>query len=1359
MGWLHVCKDPHQLMCSSAIQSHALYFWVPVDRNSFNARLDEECKSEGSSGFLVERTRLWRREVVDRNITFGAAIILIENVVLSFQTVIMIVQRQHWAMWAPYLLTYAVEWPALTFIIKYPKPLLYLAILGFDAIISLIAADPMTISNEPLDMSGYQVLYFDMIYVLMSVMYHPSSLTLTIFTLGRTLIFCVYYSIVLLGCGQHLGEGLMRKLALDLAVGSLALLVVNMIAIAQKRHLGKLQRTQTQVELKRRYVCSKMFNVFNFMVPPFLVKRILRYPGMVVAQRVERASILFIMLLDFEKHSKTMSPSKLFHFLNEAFTHIDVICAAHGVTKIETVGEEYVCGVGVSPCDVDEDNLEGHQHCLGRLLAVALELQRIPRSAEDNLVKMGIHTGPVVAGVVGKRLPRFRLFGDTMNMAARMMQKSLPGEVQFGEETMKYLPSWAEVKRRGYVEMKGKGNVMTYLLRGELPEELAGLEGARSGGEYLSIPTGILDGRSSPPENRTPERAYSLGCSTASPERSRQRAATEYAPPSPERRLDLRPKTEPQGSTISPQARSNDRKRSATPHRLAGLMKELLGMNDQMESDYDGEDILDVAREVTKQQSSQIMTLWGTSSSIRAFLRRLVDMKRWARPRSFPDSEDEDFQHWFHLNYTCHRIVKEFRKQALSSLLVTLGASVYVIFKKDGYESKEHFWIALDDIKWFLLCRLFIWILILSFWYAAETAYLMRMEACRAQALLSTVKHALGILICISYGALLKHIDHRVISNWSCLRFSIIGISNNILPLALFTEFCYWMTKAQTLFLPGVLGVIITVVVLIALAYKEVFYTGGLLTYLNVISLFNAFRIYSMEYVLRQRFIAMRRVEVMQERIEGILSTLMPPLVIEEIKQFAHFVSHHYSSATIAQSDLVGFTALASSREPEEVVKFISELFDKFDDLADQYHIYKVETVGDAYIAGQADFPLTKYNQPLLVVLFGLQMTMAARSWSAHRGESISCRVGVHTGECVGGMVGTSMQRYHLFGDLMRGLEILESTAPSGQVQVSRACKLAVETQIQQHPQEVADVMQHVVFQCRGEPVLTTSKGEHHDYSEVGGETYLARMRLVTFGPQSLEEQLAKARATFGNIPRGTCRTEAPSFESPEAFPQRSLQKMLRMQGMSTMPELHLVFPMANLQPWARNNPTVYLQHVLAYGGDNSLLLALRDRLGVASSVSVSAEDASAGSKVTVSMSLLPEGVEKLPVVLDAFFAFLNRARNSTLAQKSEVLRSLAETAQLGYDWAALEDATHAVYYMADDMTKFGPSELMVAGSLILEQDVQKVEALLERLRPERMNVVLVDGSNSEYWREPPDDARPRGVGTLRVDCAVLSLE
>ena len=109
---------------------------------------------------------------------------------------------------------------------------------------------------------------------------------------------------------------------------------------------------------------------------------------------------------------------------------IDVVCATHGVTKIETVGEEYVCGVGVSPTDQDEDHLTGHVGCLNRLLQVAWELQNLPRNHLSSLVKMGIHTGPVVAGVVGKRLPRFRLFGDTMNTAARMMQKGLPGEAR-----------------------------------------------------------------------------------------------------------------------------------------------------------------------------------------------------------------------------------------------------------------------------------------------------------------------------------------------------------------------------------------------------------------------------------------------------------------------------------------------------------------------------------------------------------------------------------------------------------------------------------------------------------------------------------------------------------------------------------------------------------------------------------------------------------------------------------------------------------------------------------------------------------------------------------------------------------------
>merc|ERR1719160_241820 len=96
----------------------------------------------------------------------------------------------------------------------------------------------------------------------------------------------------------------------------------------------------------------------------------------------------------------------------------------------------------------------------------------------------------------------------------------------------------------------------------------------------------------------------------------------------------------------------------------------------------------------------------------------------------------------------------------------------------------------------------------------------------------------------------------------------------------------------------------------------------------------------------RARFKAQRMVHGTKARIEGILSTLMPPLVVQELrKRSPHDLppTHQYNYATIAQSDLCGFTALASTRTPCEVVEFMGELFGSFDKLTDKFGIYKVE--------------------------------------------------------------------------------------------------------------------------------------------------------------------------------------------------------------------------------------------------------------------------------------------------------------------------------------------------------------------------------------------------------------------------------
>merc|ERR1712187_101053 len=128
-----------------------------------------------------------------------------------------------------------------------------------------------------------------------------------------------------------------------------------------------------------------------------------------------------------------------------------------------------------------------------------------------------------------------------------------------------------------------------------------------------------------------------------------------------------------------------------------------------------------------------------------------------------------------------------------------------------------------------------------------------------------------------------------------------------------------------------------------------------------------------------------------------------------------------------------------------------------------------------------------QFDSPPNVILFALAMIDATKEWRRNIGGSqVSCRAGVHHGACIGGVVGNKMQRYHIFGELMTALEILESTAPDGVVQVSRACKEAVEKHLPSG--------HGFIFEARSDDKLRTSKGDEHEYDDVGGNTYLTTL-------------------------------------------------------------------------------------------------------------------------------------------------------------------------------------------------------------------------------------------------------------------------
>jgi len=242
----------------------------------------------------------------------------------------------------------------------------------------------------------------------------------------------------------------------------------------------------------------------------------------------------------------------------------------------------------------------------------------------------------------------------------------------------------------------------------------------------------------------------------------------------------------------------------------------------------------------------------------------------------------------------------------------------------------------------------------------------------------------------------------------------------------------------------------------------------------------------------RKRFWIQRACERTQADIHQILDQLMPKLVVKDLARpncTPSMCSQPHKKACIAQSDLCGFTQLSATRTPPEVVDFISDLFGLFDDLCDKYGIYKVETIGDAYIAGQAD-RMTEENNPIDVLLFGLEKVDIVHKWSdrlAGDHEPVSCRVGIQHGECIGGIVGTDMQRYHLFGDLMSQLEVLEACGKPGMVQLSPKCKEAIDESMRATGRAAK---LDLVFTERTDE-LKTSKGEVHSFDEVGGRTWL----------------------------------------------------------------------------------------------------------------------------------------------------------------------------------------------------------------------------------------------------------------------------
>jgi len=200
------------------------------------------------------------------------------------------------------------------------------------------------------------------------------------------------------------------------------------------------------------------------VLPRSIAERLKRDPG-VIAEHHAAVTVLFADVVDFTPFAERTEPARVLAVLDEVFSAFDDLAERHGLEKIKTIGDAYMVVAGLP-----EPRADHAQAAAAMALDMQAEASRLGGSLGLDLTfRIGMDTGPVIAGVIGRRKFIYDLWGDTVNTASRMESHGLPGRIQVTRATYECLRSAYTFEDRGEIDVKGKGRLRTYLLEGRRP--------------------------------------------------------------------------------------------------------------------------------------------------------------------------------------------------------------------------------------------------------------------------------------------------------------------------------------------------------------------------------------------------------------------------------------------------------------------------------------------------------------------------------------------------------------------------------------------------------------------------------------------------------------------------------------------------------------------------------------------------------------------------------------------------------------------------------------------------------------------------------------------------------------------------
>jgi class 3 adenylate cyclase len=228
--------------------------------------------------------------------------------------------------------------------------------------------------------------------------------------------------------------------------------------------LGEAVRSRRALDDEHRLLLAEQERseglLLNILPSPIAAR--LKQGEQVIADRFPEVTVLFADLVDFTRSSDRSSPERVVQVLDDLFTAFDRLARRHGLEKIKTVGDAYMVAGGLPTPRPD------HAQAVAEMaLALREEVGRHRDPTGQPLaIRIGIDTGPVVAGVIGTSKFSYDLWGDTVNTASRMEATGVPGCIQVTHRTYRRLRDGYRFECRGPVQVKGKGELVTWFLLG-----------------------------------------------------------------------------------------------------------------------------------------------------------------------------------------------------------------------------------------------------------------------------------------------------------------------------------------------------------------------------------------------------------------------------------------------------------------------------------------------------------------------------------------------------------------------------------------------------------------------------------------------------------------------------------------------------------------------------------------------------------------------------------------------------------------------------------------------------------------------------------------------------------------------------